>query len=148
MGGHAYWYFVPYKKSVQAALDDLRTREFKAGRYNPVMRFIEFAEPGFSRQKPGAKHRTIEEAIQDAAEDGTRSILDISRISQIPDYGAASPLPSTILQDLYGTDKPSREMLNENQDFFEDIERGQCAYVIVYKSGAPSEILFAGYSYD
>jgi hypothetical protein len=36
----------------------------------------------------------------------------------------------------------------ENHEFFEDIRRGQCVYVIVYANGEPSELFFAGYSYD
>ena len=42
MGGEPYWYFVPYQSNIQAALDSLRAREFKAGRYNPVMPFQRF----------------------------------------------------------------------------------------------------------
>ena len=33
-------------------------------------------------------------------------------------------------------------------DFFEDLERGHCVYIVAYKNGAPDEILFAGYSFD
>lgn len=33
-------------------------------------------------------------------------------------------------------------------DFFEDMERGEGIYIITYRDRAPSEILFAGYSYD
>ena len=32
--------------------------------------------------------------------------------------------------------------------FLEDTERGTCVYAIVYDAGEPSEVLFAGYSYD
>jgi hypothetical protein len=28
------------------------------------------------------------------------------------------------------------------------IDRGRCVYVIVYADGKPSELMFAGYSYD
>ena len=42
MGGEPYWYFVPYQPNIQAALDALRAREFKAGRYNPVLPFQRF----------------------------------------------------------------------------------------------------------
>jgi hypothetical protein len=40
MGAHAYWYFVPYERDIDAALQKLRVREFQAGRYNPTMPFI------------------------------------------------------------------------------------------------------------
>jgi len=32
--------------------------------------------------------------------------------------------------------------------FFEEIERGTGVYVVLYDQGKPSEICFAGYSYD
>jgi len=39
-------------------------------------------------------------------------------------------------------------MVEANMDFMESIERGQGAYIIIYKDGAPDDILFAGYSFD
>jgi hypothetical protein len=32
--------------------------------------------------------------------------------------------------------------------FFEEVERGTGVYVVVYDQGKPSEICFAGYSFD
>jgi hypothetical protein len=148
MGGHPYWYFVPYNKDPQAALDDLREREFKAGRYNPVLPFIDFEEPAFSAQKPGPKHRTIKKAVEASAEEGTRSILDITSISPTSEYCAATPVAGEVLRNLYDTDKPTHEMLVAKMDFLHEIERGKCVYLTVYKDKKPSELLFAGYSYD
>jgi hypothetical protein len=42
MGGHPWFYFVDYEPDVNAALQKLREREFRAGRYNPVVWFPEF----------------------------------------------------------------------------------------------------------
>jgi len=149
MGGEPYWYYVPYRDDLQAALDDLREREFRAGRYNPVIPFLdEFGKPGFLAQAPGAQHPSIDDAIEAAAEDGTRSILDIADIGPSPDYGTAAPFPRSILVDLYGTERPTRAMLDGNLGFLDEIQRGQAAYVIVYDGDRPAEILFAGYSYD
>jgi hypothetical protein len=39
MGGHPWWYLVPYEKDVAKSLEALRQREFKAGRYNPAEDF-------------------------------------------------------------------------------------------------------------
>jgi hypothetical protein len=39
MGGHPYWYIVPYESDIDAALHKLKQREFEAGRYNPVIRY-------------------------------------------------------------------------------------------------------------
>jgi hypothetical protein len=149
MGAHPYWYLVPYRKDLQRALDELRQREFEAGRYSPVIRYIKFSEPAFSKQHPGADHASIEDAVMDAAEEGTRSILDITTVGTTPGYGVAAPLSAKLLKQLYGTDQPTREMVKESLAFLDEVDRGQCVYVIIYTtSGAPNEILFAGYSYD
>jgi hypothetical protein len=34
MGGDPYWYAVPYQQDTDKALQELRQREFDAGRYN------------------------------------------------------------------------------------------------------------------
>jgi hypothetical protein len=147
MGAHAYWYVVKYNPDVEAALRELREREFAAGRYNPAMPFIFFpitpATPA-----PGPQHDTIEEAIEDAAEEGTRSILDLEHIAAEPDFGAAAPLGDEALLEYFGTTNPTRETVERNDGFFDDIDRGQGVYVVLYKDGKPDELFFAGYSYD
>ena len=86
--------------------------------------------------------------MEDADADGTRSILDLERVSDEPDFGSVTPLSDEDLQDLFGTNKPTREMIEESDELFETIDRGQGVYVIAYRDGKPSEIFFAGYSYD
>jgi hypothetical protein len=147
MGGEPWFYFVPYQADINGALQALRRREFQAGRYNPVTPLPEFPvdaqAPG-----PGAQHASIEEAIEDADADGTRSILDMERIADEPDFGAVTPLSDEDLDDLFGTSKPTREMIESNDDLFEALERGQGVYIVAYRDGKPSEIFFAGYSFD
>ncbi len=147
MGGEPWDYFTAYQEDINAALQELRQREFKAGRYNPVMPFPHQGKQP-NAAAPGAQHATIDEAQTDADADGTRSILDIERIGTTPDYGVACPLSKEELIEHFGTDKPTREMISKNYDLFEDIERGQAIYIIVYKNDKPSEIFFAGYSFD
>jgi hypothetical protein len=147
MGGHAYWYVVPYQSNLQAALDELRQREFKAGRYNPVMPWMNFPL-GADAPSPGPRHRTIADALEAADADGTRSILDIERISESPDYCTASPLEPELLEEFYGTTRPTREMVEDNMDFLEELERGKAAYIILYSGDKPTEVMFAGYSFD
>jgi hypothetical protein len=147
MGAEAYFYFVKHQADVGAALHELRQREFQAGRYNPVMPFLSFPiDP--NAPSPGAQHNSIEEAMEDSDADGTRSILDLDHISDEPEFCAATPLDEAVLEGLYGTTRPTRAMIEQNMDFFEDIERGHGIYTIVYKDDRPDEILFAGYSYD
>lgn len=147
MGAEAYWYFVKHQPDVQKALDDLRETEFAAGRYNPATPFLRFPvapnDPG-----PGCQHDSIEDAMEEADADGTRSILDIDRVADEPDFGAAAPLDEGLLEDLYGTTQPTRRMIERNMDFLEDVDRGHCVYTTVYKDGRPDELFFAGYSYD
>jgi hypothetical protein len=53
-----------------------------------------------------------------------------------------------VLESLYATAKPTRQMVEQNMEFFNDIDRGECIYATVYKDGQPDELFFAGYSYD
>jgi len=80
--------------------------------------------------------------------DGTASILDIDHLPTSPSSGAVAPVPSNVLIELFGTDQPTREMVEQGEDLFEDIERGQGVYIVIYKDGTPSELYFAGYSFD
>lgn len=132
MGAEPWEYFVPYEDDLQAAMEKLREREFRAGRFNGA----EFAPA------------SIEEARECADADGTRSILDIETVGDEPDFGVVAPLPRETLVALYGTDQPTRAMIEGNMDFYEEIERGQGVYIIAYQGGKPSEIFFGGYSYD
>jgi hypothetical protein len=92
-GAVPYSYFVKYQPDVDAALQELREREFRAGRYNPVVPFpFHTAAPA-----PGAGHRTIREALRAAGADGTRSILDLGRVSKKPQLGTVAPLADEAL---------------------------------------------------
>ena len=149
MGGHLYWYVVDYQSDIPRALDELREREFRAGRYHPVLRYPEEFLAASPPPEPGARHRSIAEAMRAAREEGTRSILDIDRIAPNPAYGAASRLSDEVLLELYGTTEPTREMVEPDLAFAELMgERGQGVYFVLYERGKPRHILFAGYSYD
>ena len=58
MGGHIYRYWTKYQTDTKTTLEDLQKREFVAGRYNPVMPFIEFPITDDS-PSPGANHESI-----------------------------------------------------------------------------------------
>jgi hypothetical protein len=146
MGGHPWWYLVPYEKGVASSLEALRQREFKAGRYNPAEPFPRF--PVDLAHTPGCKHSSIDEAREDSDADGTRSILDVSGLSARPDYDAVAPLDDDELMEFFGTTKPTAEEIEDCEELFEQIERGQGIYVVVYENDQPSQIFFAGYSYD
>lgn len=169
MGAHPYWYFVPYQPDLNAALQALRRREFKAGRYNPVVPFLDFPL-GPDAPKPGPQHASIDEAREAAAEDGTRSILDIDAIVHHPrpprdeppdamelaafleraegSVCKAAPLAEDDLRKLFGTTRPTRQQIEVCEDLFEQIDRGEAIYIVVYDDGEPAQIYFAGYSFD
>jgi hypothetical protein len=147
MGAEPYSYFVEYQPNVQRALDELREREFQAGRYFPAMESLSFPL-GSLTPSPGAKHRTIREAREAAGTDGTRSILDIASVGEEPDYSFAAPVDDEALEALYGTTRPTRKMVETNMDFLVDVDRGQCVYIITYENDRPDGIVFAGYTFD
>jgi hypothetical protein len=132
MGAEPWSYFVPYEDDIRAALDKLREQEFQAGRFRGAE-----LEPA-----------SIEEALENMDADGTASILDIFQVADEPDFFTVVPLAQDKLVELFGTDKPTHELVEHNYDLYEGIERGQGVYMTIYKDGQPSEIFFAGYSFD
>jgi len=169
VGAHPYFYFTPYQKDIQAALQALREREFQAGRYDPAMGMAD--PPSYMFQMrfppdqtwptPGAQHASIEEAIDASEESGTGSILDLSRVGSAPDFCTVCPLDDQDLIRLFGTTKPTRELLegaliNPKPDsrheaadlFWERIGRGEGRYIVIYSGTEPRELFFVGYSID
>jgi hypothetical protein len=153
MGAHPYLYFVRYNPNIDAALQQLRQQEFSAGRYNPVMRHPQFPFPSdaaaANSPPPGAQHKSIGHALEAAGADGTRSILDLDHVSEIPEFNAVAPLSSDELERIFGTEHPTHREIEQNMDaVFEGIENGQGVYIIAYRKSLPDELFFAGYSFD
>ena len=46
------------------------------------------------------------------------------------------------------SDRPTRADIAGAVEYWDNLERGQARYAIVYADGEPSEIYFAGYSFD
>lgn len=147
MGGHCWLYFVRYQPDIGNAHQELRLREFMAGRYNPAQRYL---DSPITSDSPaiGSKHASIDAAVKAAGADGTRSILDMNRIGHEPKNGVVVPLPAERLVELFGTREPTREMIEASDEYFEDSGRGQGIYIVAYDAGSPAEICFAGASYD
>jgi len=90
-----------------------------------------------------------------AFSEGTHSIIDIDEIAPMPRVGAAAPLSNEELERFFGTDKPTREMIEgKERDLGAFLQqamgryRGQGTYIVVYKDSQPNEIYFTGYSGD
>jgi hypothetical protein len=160
MGGEPYWYVVPYESDIDAALQKLRQREFEAGRYNPVIPLPEFPI-GPDSPAPGRQHASIEEALESADADGTRSILDAFRgvlpspyktdvdpLAWDVPYAGVSPLAEADLVTLFGDTRPSREVVESCDALWHRLERGTAIYVVLYSNSEPHEIFFAGISFD
>jgi hypothetical protein len=92
---------------------------------------------------------TIEELLMWNGEDGTHSMIDITGISSTPDFGKAAPLSSQQLVDLFGTEKPARNLVEQKvTEIMQLRERWQATYIIVHKDELPDQIFFTGYSGD
>ena len=132
MGAEPWNCFAKHDADHQRALDRVREEEFQAGRYR------------YAEENPSS----IDEALEIADADGTASILDVSQIAAEPDFGCAAPFSAAELKQYFGSEHPSWADVLRTDDYWEDIERGQARYAVVYASGEPSEIYFAGYSFD
>ncbi len=172
MGGHAYWYFTKYQTDIETTLEVLRQREFAAGRYNPVISDIDFPITSDS-PTPGSQHSSIEEAMEASEEEGTRSILDVLNISSVSYSDALDaseqngmdlfcttfPLSTEELNQLFNTDKPTHNLIEAvllssqtyegtGYEFWGSIDRGTCRHIVIYENDMPTEVFFAGYSFD
>jgi hypothetical protein len=133
MGATPWSYFVPFEPSVATALAKLRQRVFEAGDF------------WGSEMNPA----TFEEAMENMDAEGTGSIIDMMMgVSQSPALLCVCPLLEGQLESLFGTARPTHEMVESSSDFYEDIERGQGIYIVVHKDDKPAEYFFAGYSFD
>ncbi len=136
MATSGWVYYVPYQQDIEKALQDLREQVFRTGQY---------------QRWPDVQGATIDEVVAESGYSGTHSILDIERVSPLPALQAVSPLSAERLQEVFETDKPTRQMV---EDMIEDDEleelnpRYQGIYIIVYKSDQPDTICFVGYSGD
>jgi len=137
-GSQLWEYCVPYQPDLHKVLAELREREFKAGRF----------------YRSELKPKNFDEAIRNADAAGTRSIIDIEKVSPKRDIFAISPAPPENLKQLFGTEKPthamienaSKKMTHEFQGFLETYDRGEGVYIVIYESDRPSEIYIAGWS--
>jgi hypothetical protein len=124
MGANPYWYFVPYDEDAGHAFERLRTdliaRRSRDGAANPV----------WNSDAAGVTFGNL-------------------RLGDNLGFAVVAPLPADLVAELYGTDSPDHAtVLRKLDELFEYLDRGQCAYVAIYRDGVPREFLFAGYSMD
>jgi hypothetical protein len=134
MGASGWSYFVNYKRDPNEALQELRWKEFKNKRY--------YVYDDVSGNSP-------DELLRNSEENGTHSIIDITGISETDDLYQNGTIKREDLINIFGTDKPTREMIVA-KEFVLQTYRGRwaCTYVVCYKDENPTEIYFTGYSGD
>ena len=87
-------------------------------------------------------------------EAGTGTILDILHISDNMDYSPAYILKEEELIEHFGTDKPTREIIDEKVwDYWDHVAdsfgiRGVGICITAYQDDVPIKLYFGGYSYD
>jgi len=89
-------------------------------------------------------------ALQCLSAEGTSSILDMDRIALEPASGTIVPVPPEELVRLFGTDKPSRQVV-EDAEYSGKPNTGptwQGVYLVAYDGGKPTTIHFIGSSGD
>lgn len=92
---------------------------------------------------------TIEELLDLVSEDGTHSVLDIQTTGRRREFGVATPYPARGVEQVFGTDRPTREQVEESwADVAERLERWEAHYLVVYKDGKPAQYAFIGCSGD
>jgi hypothetical protein len=166
MGASGWAYFVPFQEDVEQALQELRQAVFEHGAYfkpaefygsileseigkNMAPHFREQLAADVANMLARPKPETIDEVLEQNGESGTHSILDIQTTASFPDFGVAAPLSPQELSELFGTEEPTAEMIQENINGVQSLRsRWEGTYIIVYKEGTPSEIFFTGFSGD
>jgi len=157
-GGRSWNYFVPYQSDAGAALQRLRGETFRTGQYAHSRAPFSEEEleelPELAEEEPLKEPETIEELLEQEGEDGTNSILDITHISERPEFAAVCPMPAESLREIFGTDRPTHEMVDSKLGYSElsdhplTNEKWQGAYFTVHRAGKPDEICFLGISGD
>ena len=182
MGASNWSYFVPYDASADRALQNLRAQVFREGKYgdgipsedqirgmfeemrtrNPssalsqdrLEEMIQSMKAARSQIPPMPEPDSIEELLEQRAESGTHSILDIQSISDNPEFGSVSRFPAKELVRLFGSDKPTHEAVDRLR--YDELllehplisERWQGVYFSVYVGDVPTELFFIGTSGD
>ena len=176
-GKPGWHYFVPYQADIEHALQELRQHAFEKGeyvkkplkeRFGFVLAWLDHPEKLTQAERVRllsichTEPIDIEEAWirpPQSADDvarrcgpsGTHSVIDIATLSPFPQGGAFSPLWQEDLLACFGTEQPTRAMIEhlcECCGMCHPKPRGEGTYIIVYKDGRPDEMYFEGSSGD
>lgn len=152
MGGHPWKTTCPYQPDLAAALAAAQNEVFARGEfgftYSMKVAYAELGQPPPPLpEEPEAM--TIDEARQNGAEGGTRSILDVYELAREPAPGVAGPFAPGVLRSDLGTDRPTLAEVEAGLGkLYERLGRGEAAHVTCYENGTPSSYVFLGISFD
>ena len=132
MGARVWKHIVPFEENIETVVRRLQQQVFGDGLFYSV----------------DGPYHSIEDALESATESGTRSILDVYALGDEPDIGVMGPLSEDMLEDYFESRTPTREDVEANLNFLDELERGAAVYIILYKNGVPNELFFAGISFD
>jgi hypothetical protein len=99
------------------------------------------AEQGYASQ---------DEALEATEADGTASVLDITGgLSDSVEAGSCWQVGDDELEAALGTARPTRAQVEKGlHALHENLGRGESLCIVAWKSGEPSDVVFAGWSYD
>lgn len=140
MGAESYKRTTRYQHDVSQALSELQRHVFEVGEYRYSDEVKAIGSQG-----------SIDDARELAAEEGTKSVLDIYGISDSPDIAQACPLTEDELLAWFGTtqiEEDDIEKVDHCAEFWRSIGRGEARYLVLYQDGVPSQYYFAGYTFD
>lgn len=132
MGAKPYQYVVRWQADLGRALQELRQDVFIRGDY-------------YGSEET---HATPDEALMASEEEGTHSILDITKISRTPAMCTACVFDDDELQRYFGTTRPTLEAIEGCEELWNDIDRGSARIAIAYENTRPAQLVFMGYSFD
>lgn len=176
MGATVWMYLTEYDDDPDRALHRLRGEVFREGSYRRPWEFPDvlsglYALPGL-RWKGRLllwaaesffttlelvrwafwgfrRVHTPEQAVEWAGEDGTHSILDVERTGMYRGTGVAAPLSEPRLREIFGTDRPTREAVEEQAGEIScSLPRWEAVYFAVYEGERPAWLAFIGVSGD
>ena len=133
-----------------ASGDEQDLKAIPRGKRAALKRARELMElTGQTPRRERTQPRTIEELLEQAAECGTHSILDIEHVAQRLGHGVAAPLSASQLERRFRTREPTHKQVEERwSDIAESLAPWQAYYFIVYHEHLPREYAFIGCSGD
>ena len=84
----------------------------------------------------GKKPVSIVAAMEEVAEEGTGSLLDIMRVSKIPELCSVCSVSAKERKDFFGTEHPDGSEIAGAMAFWESFDRGMARAVTLYEQGA------------